>query len=95
MKSVEFKDWLTGLQRLSREQRARVKQQVMGDVQQEDVIELLERAAPTSCAHCSSTALSRWGRRSGLQRYRCRGCGHSFTALSGIELAICGVRSYG
>ncbi|MGH8601964.1 MAG: IS1595 family transposase [Gammaproteobacteria bacterium] len=87
MKTVEFQGWLTGLQRLSREQRTRVKQQLVGPAQQEEVIGLLERAAPTSCSHCSGSALYRWGVRSGLQRYRCRGCGHTFTALSGTELA--------
>ncbi|MGH8353420.1 MAG: transposase, partial [Pseudomonas sp.] len=87
MKSVEFNGWLPGLQRLSREQRTRVKQQLAGAAQREEVIGLLEHAAPTTCAHCSGSALYRWGLRSGLQRYRCRGCGHTFTALSGTELA--------
>lgn len=87
MKLVEFNDWLSGLQRLSREQRTRVKQQLAGAAQQEEVIGLLEHAAATTCAHCSGSALYRWGLRSGLQRYRCRSCGHTFNALSGTELA--------
>lgn len=87
MKSVEFRSWLEGLSRLSREQRGRVKASLTRAAQQEEVIALLEHMAPTSCAHCAGSALYRWGQRSGLQRYRCRNCGHTFSALSGTELA--------
>lgn len=87
MKTLEFRSWLEGLQRLSREQRTRVKHQLAGVAEQEDVVELLERMLPSSCAQCAGTTLYRWGHRSGLQRYRCRNCGHTFTALSDTELA--------
>lgn len=87
MKSADFQTWLDGLSHLSREQRVRVKQQLAGEAQQEAVIALLERVAPSCCPCCAGTALYRWGKQSGLQRYRCRVCGHTFTALSGTELS--------
>jgi transposase-like protein len=41
----------------------------------------------TGCPHCGSRKLQRWGRASGLPRYRCIECGRSFNALTGTPLA--------
>lgn len=39
------------------------------------------------CAHCHSWHVVRNGQARGLQRYKCRGCGKTFNALTGTPLA--------
>lgn len=39
------------------------------------------------CPGCAGTRIGRWGRRQGIQRFRCRDCGRTFNALSGTPLA--------
>jgi len=39
------------------------------------------------CAHCQSWHVVRNGQARGLQRYKCRGCGKTFNALTGTPLA--------
>jgi transposase-like protein len=39
------------------------------------------------CPHCSADRIVRNGSANGLQRYKCRGCGKSFNALTGTPLA--------
>ena len=39
------------------------------------------------CPHCSSVHVVRNGAARGLQRYKCRGCGKTFNALTGTPLA--------
>lgn len=50
------------------------------------VVEVLE-SRPAQCPHCRSEQLVRHGHASGLRRYRCRGCGKTFNALTGTPLA--------
>lgn len=49
----------------------------------------LIEAATTSrpCPHCGSARVHRCGFASGLQRFRCLGCRHTFNALTGTALA--------
>jgi hypothetical protein len=56
MKTLEFRRRLEGLQRLSREQRTRVKHSLAGATEQEEVVGLLERMRPSACTQCSGTA---------------------------------------
>ncbi len=39
------------------------------------------------CPHCNSIHFQRWGRRSDLQRYRCKSCFKTFNSLTGTPLA--------
>ncbi|WP_139839359.1 IS1595 family transposase [Halomonas sp. CSM-2] len=51
---------------------------------------LLETANPRhACPHCGNERPAKWGRASGLQRYRCRNpaCRKTFNALTGTPLA--------
>lgn len=43
--------------------------------------------AVMACPHCRSKRVVRHGSADGLQRYRCRGCGKTFNALSGTPMA--------
>ena len=46
-------------------------------------------AAMARCPHCKAERVNRHGRANGLQRYRCRECGKTFSALTGTPL--CGL----
>src|SRR4051794_11098883 len=53
-------------------------------------VRLLEEAfaAAPRCPHCAQAAPpQRWGRASGLRRYRCKACRKTFNALTGTSLA--------
>ncbi len=39
------------------------------------------------CPHCESKYFQRWGKRSDLQRYRCKSCKKTFNSLTGTPLA--------
>ena len=46
-----------------------------------------EFSAKPVCPTCSSEAGHKWGKVSGLQRYRCKECGRTFNALTGTSMA--------
>lgn len=50
-------------------------------------------AAAAACPHCESKRVIRHGHANGLQRYRCRECGKTFSALTGTPL--CGLHKRG
>ncbi|MDD4964433.1 MAG: IS1595 family transposase [Gallionella sp.] len=89
MKSVDFKEWLSGMDRLSRGQREAVIAEMAGQVELELGVKVIEASVgdTPSCPHCQSQKLHRWGHDSGLQRYRCCGCARTFNALTDTPLA--------
>lgn len=89
MKTSEFSGWWNGLARLSREQRARLRAHLRGEEESDAVVAALEhgRQEAAPCPHCASSWVYRWGKVSGLQRYRCRACRKTFNALTGTPLA--------
>ena len=87
MKSAEFEDWLKGLSRLNRGQREALEAGLEPALRHDAVVTYLEAQVPSHCPACQGNRLYRWGRQAGLQRYRCRACGTTFTALSGTPLA--------
>jgi len=46
-----------------------------------------------SCRHCKSSIFMKWGRRDGMQRYKCKCCRKTFNCLSGTPLARLGKRN--
>ena len=46
-----------------------------------------QRVESVGCPHCGGRRLQRWGGASGLPRYRCGDCQHTFNALTGTPLA--------
>ena len=50
------------------------------------LIEEAREAAP-ECSHCRASRIVRNGQANGLQRYKCRACGHTFDALTGTPMA--------
>lgn len=88
MKTSEFRVWLADLFRLSRGQREAVDQ-ALGHGPSQPPLAWLEEAhgGDACCPRCAAPKPYRWGRQAGMQRYRCRQCGHTFTLLSGTPLA--------
>jgi len=89
MKSVDFKEWLSGMSRLSRGQREAVIAEMADQVELELGVQVIEASVgdTPSCPRCQSQKLHRWGHDSGLQRYRCCGCSRTFNALTDTPLA--------
>ena len=88
MNARNFKEFLLELALLSRVQRGRVLE-MLQPASGNKAVEVIEAIATarSACPHCAGTALYRHGNSHGLQRYRCRGCGKTFNALTGTPLA--------
>ena len=56
-----------------------------GDLEITKII-VLSFAQDPKCPRCDSSALMRWGKERGLQRYRCRSCTRTFNPLTGTPL---------
>ncbi len=50
-------------------------------------VELETPIGDVICPHCNSKHFQRWGKRSDLQRYRCKSCKKTFNSLTGTPLA--------
>lgn len=87
MNAKSYCEWLEGLERLTRSQRKALLIKLNGVESHEAVVESLEQKALHRCPYCQSEQLGRWGRQSGLQRFRCRDCEKCFNALTGTPLA--------
>ena len=53
------------------------------------------RVESMGCPHCQGHEIVLWGSASALPRYRCKGCGRTFNALTKTPLAPCGKRTSG
>jgi transposase-like protein len=87
MKHSDFQNWLTALNKLSRGQRSVLQNLLQQPDSRDQVVKLLEAHDPPACSACGESHPYRWGRQAGLQRYRCRSCGHTYTQLSQTPLA--------
>lgn len=87
MKTSEFKIWIEQLAKLSRGQQEQLKQRLDEVPGQAAVVKWLEHAHQPPCPACQADHPYRWGHQAGLQRFRCRACGHTFTSVSGTPLA--------
>ncbi|MDD2762280.1 MAG: IS1595 family transposase [Methylomonas sp.] len=87
MNTKAYREWLDNMGQLTRSQRKSVLNHLNTMESQEAIIDELEQNHVHHCPHCQSERLGRWGRQSGLQRFRCRGCGKCFNALTGTPLA--------
>jgi transposase-like protein len=87
MKHSDFNNWLSTLNKLSRGQRSLLLNLLQQPDSRDQVIKIIERSIPPVCSSCGEAHPYRWGRQAGLQRYRCRSCGHTYTQLSKTPLA--------
>jgi transposase-like protein len=90
MRATPFEDafaLLTAVQ-LSPGDLARLREWIAGIAHPAECIALIEQAARgRPCPRCGCARVHRCGQASGLQRFRCLGCGRSFNALTGTPLA--------
>lgn len=89
MKTMEFKVWMKSFDRMSRNQRDKLRGRLQREASIDEVTTLIEQSLndEPACPHCISTKLYRWGKVSELQRYRCRQCKRTFNALTNTPLA--------
>jgi transposase-like protein len=89
MKRSKFQRWFGQMPNLSRGQAQQVRD-ALGPGHPPAAPEALQWLAALpipGCPRCQAEHPYRWGHQAGLQRYRCRQCRHTFTALSGTPLA--------
>jgi len=89
MREADFEVLLRLVERLGGEQRAALGRALAAASGEPEAVRLLEEAfaAAPRCPHCAAARLQRWGRASGLRRYRCAACRRTFDALTGTSLA--------
>ena len=86
MRSREVEKLLAQASKLTPSQKRQLLSVLSETDEAARVIEVLE-SRPAQCPHCGGEQLVRHGHASGLRRYRCRGCGKTFNALTGTPLA--------
>lgn len=90
MKSKDFSIWIARIPHLSRRQRA-VCLKELGECSDrtppEEIPSAIADAVAESCPHCDCHHLHHHGQASGLQRWKCQGCGKTFNILTGTPLA--------
>ena len=89
MRTRDWKRWLEGLQELSPGQRQALMAELDTPDEQQQVLAQIDQtqASSRNCPHCLSERVVRNGQADGLQRYKCRGCGKTFNALTATPLA--------
>ncbi len=89
MQSEGFRRLLRQLASLTRQQRSQLSDALRPAIGLDKVCEAIDsaRPAPLCCPSCGNSRHYRHGIVRGLQRYRCRACSRTFSALSGTPLA--------
>ena len=89
MQAREMKQLMTMACRLTPNQRQTLLASLASGVAHCEALELVQSrlAQAPSCPKCRGAKVVRNGQADGLQRYKCRGCGVSFNALTGTPLA--------
>jgi len=89
MQERDWKRWLERLPALSPRQRQALMAQLCAPDEREQVLAQIDQAGgpKPNCPHCASRHVVRNGQADGLQRYKCRGCGKTFNALTATPLA--------
>ncbi len=88
MKTKDFKSIIDKLEDINSCQLRKLNRQI-DTIQQRKYVSL-ELETPSSklrCPHCESQSFLRWGKRSDLQRYRCKECKKTYNSLTGTPLA--------
>jgi len=90
MRDRDLKSLLAKVRQLTAGQRAKLQSALAQPDDRAQVLALVDAhpggAAP-ACPHCQAARVVRSGQANGLQRYKCRGCGKTFNALSGTPMA--------
>lgn len=89
MTRQQFKKLLEKLPYLTRHQQRRLLDDLQESLNRSEATNIIEsRFEPCQqCPRCSGEVIQRWGKRHGLQRYRCKSCQRTFNALTNTPLA--------
>lgn len=89
MKAEEFRRLTAELEKLTPHQKQILTDRLRSTGQAQIARALIESrvGAMPACPHCGHGHVARWGKVSGLQRYRCGACHATFNALTGTPLA--------
>lgn len=89
MNRQEYMAWLSEIDELSAEQRAKACQALARQASLETVVGLLaeRNRAERRCSRCAADGAVIRCPSSGLRRYFCRGCGKTYNCLTGTPLA--------
>jgi transposase-like protein len=91
MRNNEFRQIISSLFNLTGTQKRELLNAVKSDLNRTEIETMIEdiKADVTCCPHCDSTSIQRWGRSSGLQRFKCKEaeCGSTFNPLTGTPFA--------
>lgn len=89
MKTEEFHALTAELEKLTPHQRSLLTDRLREIEHVQSVGTLVESRVLTRplCPKCGQDRIARWGKASGLQRYRCASCLATFNALTGTPLA--------
>ena len=88
MQASGFRKWIARLVQLNRLQRAQLLALLSPAVGLDRVCATIHGARPApACPACGGERRHRHGHDRGVQRYRCCGCGRTYSALTGTPLA--------
>lgn len=89
MDSKRYMDFLLSLGDLKHSQLRHLAVRVQEFLEKDEVNCAIEKRQLklTHCIFCKSSMTVRWGHSSGLQRFRCKQCRHTFNELSGSPFA--------
>ena len=84
MKEKDFSILLSHINTLSARQKTQLLDALSGGEPSKRATDLIDKefSAKPVCPSCSSEAVHKWGKLSGLQRYRCKECKRTFNALA-------------
>ncbi len=88
MNTKQFNKFIDSLDSLNTIQFRKLKSNIKEVEDKEPVTKILEtNYSELFCPHCNHIHVQRWGKRNGLQRYRCKMCRMTFNSLTGTPLA--------
>lgn len=88
MRARELTRWMSKVAALTPHQRQQVLVRLQEGAAEDAVAAVLRsREHPAACPQCLGPRIVRNGQAGGLQRFKCRGCGVTFNALTGTPLA--------
>jgi len=88
METTTFKTMINSLHELNTQQQRILRTELNAMAARKHVSHSLETPyQQVKCPHCQCTDLYRWGKRSDMQRYRCKSCKKTFNSLTGTPLA--------
>lgn len=97
MRNHEFRKIIHSLSDLTSTQKRKLLNGVKSELNRSQIETMIEdiKGEVTCCPHCGSTAIQRWGRTSGLQRFKCKEskCGSILNSLTGTPFARLRYRS--